>query len=366
MIRSDDSTCGQESAVLFPASAMPAAPAIPISATRTVPEPPGPDEYPPETGPANPPNRPPPSPPFNPRNILSSNDLQKELHAPSEGHVACYGYRYYDPLTGRWPSRDPIEEEGGMNLYGFVGNDGVNGVDVMGLSEEGFYYPAPSNSSRCCCDTIPKDENGKPYTKTRAGETFVWVNTYPHGEWQHYFLQGLGSTPSSDWQLGSLYGIGSPPPPSRITGAQNSDGKMLQAMAEAYDRHGGWIDTTGQITVEVSMTLLSGGCYAEVKIVAKTEQYALLALKDGLYPVMKRRFFSPQGTVELHIGDVWKYGTTKNPLWRYSGKWLRKMELRYQTQVCGSLDEALRAEKNAILKYIEEHGFLPPENKVVR
>jgi RHS repeat-associated protein len=30
-----------------------------------------------------------------------------------------YLYRYYDPLTGRWPSRDPIEEGGGMNLYGF-------------------------------------------------------------------------------------------------------------------------------------------------------------------------------------------------------------------------------------------------------
>ena len=137
MIRSDDSTCGQESAVLFPASAMPAAPAIPISATRTVPEPPGPDEYPPETGPANPPNRPPPSPPFNPRNILSSNDLQKELHAPSEGHVACYGYRYYDPLTGRWPSRDPVEETAGMNLYGFVGNNGIYRSDPLGLCDIG-------------------------------------------------------------------------------------------------------------------------------------------------------------------------------------------------------------------------------------
>jgi RHS repeat-associated protein len=34
--------------------------------------------------------------------------------------VAYYGYRYYDPVTGRWPSRDPIEERGGDNLYAFV------------------------------------------------------------------------------------------------------------------------------------------------------------------------------------------------------------------------------------------------------
>ncbi len=37
--------------------------------------------------------------------------------------VADYSYRYYDPLTGRWPSRDPIEEAGGINLYGFARNN---------------------------------------------------------------------------------------------------------------------------------------------------------------------------------------------------------------------------------------------------
>jgi RHS repeat-associated protein len=47
--------------------------------------------------------------------------------------VTYYGYRWYDPLTGRWPSRDPIGERGGLNLYGFVGNGGVNRIDVMGL-----------------------------------------------------------------------------------------------------------------------------------------------------------------------------------------------------------------------------------------
>ncbi|MCX6878739.1 MAG: RHS repeat-associated core domain-containing protein [Verrucomicrobia bacterium] len=43
-----------------------------------------------------------------------------------------YGYRWYDPLTGRWPSRDPLGEDGGLNLYGFVGNDGVDSVDLIG------------------------------------------------------------------------------------------------------------------------------------------------------------------------------------------------------------------------------------------
>ncbi|WP_144686707.1 RHS repeat domain-containing protein [Desulfobotulus alkaliphilus] len=49
-----------------------------------------------------------------------------------------YGYRYYAVELGRWISRDPIEEEGGINLYGFVGNDGLNWVDLLGLTEIEF------------------------------------------------------------------------------------------------------------------------------------------------------------------------------------------------------------------------------------
>ncbi len=44
-----------------------------------------------------------------------------------------YGFRYYDPDTGRWLNRDPIEEEGGYNLYGFVGNNVLNKWDIFGL-----------------------------------------------------------------------------------------------------------------------------------------------------------------------------------------------------------------------------------------
>jgi hypothetical protein len=33
-----------------------------------------------------------------------------------------------------WPARDPIGERGGMNLYGFVANDGVDRYDQLGLS----------------------------------------------------------------------------------------------------------------------------------------------------------------------------------------------------------------------------------------
>jgi RHS repeat-associated protein len=50
-----------------------------------------------------------------------------------EGVVMYYGYRFYDPETGRWPSRDPIGEQGGLNLYGFVGNRSTGWIDILGL-----------------------------------------------------------------------------------------------------------------------------------------------------------------------------------------------------------------------------------------
>ena len=37
------------------------------------------------------------------------------------------------PWVGGWLNRDPIGEEGGTNVYGFVGNDPVNGTDYLGL-----------------------------------------------------------------------------------------------------------------------------------------------------------------------------------------------------------------------------------------
>ena len=41
---------------------------------------------------------------------------------------------FYNPETGSFLNRDPIEERGGENLYGFVKNDGVNAWDYLGMA----------------------------------------------------------------------------------------------------------------------------------------------------------------------------------------------------------------------------------------
>ena len=54
-------------------------------------------------------------------------------YADDESDLLYYGYRYYKPSTGTWPNKDPMQEKGGLNLYGAIGNDEVNKSDYLGL-----------------------------------------------------------------------------------------------------------------------------------------------------------------------------------------------------------------------------------------
>ena len=71
--------------------------------------------------------------------ILSSGDLalinpfrfSSEYSDDALGLV-YYNYRHLEPVTGRWLSRDPIEEQGGLALYRFCGNNGVDLFDNLG------------------------------------------------------------------------------------------------------------------------------------------------------------------------------------------------------------------------------------------
>lgn len=49
------------------------------------------------------------------------------------GGLYYYGFRYYNPSTGRWPNRDPIGERGGVNLCAMVANNLVSRIDPLGL-----------------------------------------------------------------------------------------------------------------------------------------------------------------------------------------------------------------------------------------
>ena len=50
-----------------------------------------------------------------------------------------YGLRYYNPSTGRWANRDPIEEAGGLNSYSFINNKSPCLYDVIGAAPGDLY-----------------------------------------------------------------------------------------------------------------------------------------------------------------------------------------------------------------------------------
>jgi RHS repeat-associated protein len=63
-----------------------------------------------------------------------------------ESGLYYYGYRHYDPETGRWVSRDSIGERGGLNLQSFVENDVVNHWDFSGNQKQGRQEDTPSDN----------------------------------------------------------------------------------------------------------------------------------------------------------------------------------------------------------------------------
>ena len=68
----------------------------------------------------------------------------------NESDLVYYGYRSYNPSAGRWLSRDPIGERGGVNPYAFVGNRPASRWDRLGLlsltyANGGFQYSASSD-----------------------------------------------------------------------------------------------------------------------------------------------------------------------------------------------------------------------------
>ena len=91
-----------------------------------------------------------------------------------------YGYRYYDPSTGRWLSRDPLEEDGGVCLYGFNDNDSLNGWDALGEASKGHHIFARAVSegmSQAVRDFFDQDMNRifNEYYKTHNGRPMAGI-----------------------------------------------------------------------------------------------------------------------------------------------------------------------------------------------
>ncbi|MBW2630983.1 MAG: hypothetical protein JRC90_04325 [Deltaproteobacteria bacterium] len=119
-----------------------------------------------------------------------------------------FGYRDYDPDTGRWTAKDPILFAGGdTDLYGYCLNDPVNWVDPPGL------WGVKIGGSLMGADfsTTIYDSNKGWFTST---ETDIGVSTTAFGGGIHITFDDPCSSPSDDdsnlmvsWGLGQYLGF---------------------------------------------------------------------------------------------------------------------------------------------------------------
>jgi hypothetical protein len=156
--------------------------------------------------------------------------------------VLFYGFRYYDPVHGRWESRDPVGEMGGVNLYGFVGNRGVVQFDYLGLDgrqaeppvcspcKDGLAMENDHRGDSCC----PEDMHTSPRRglkvcgKPRDPET--GEELYPDED--RPFLQLLGEA-YTEWQ-GAVNDM-------LVPGTPNAD-------AGVYSANAGWVPASQALT----------------------------------------------------------------------------------------------------------------------
>ncbi len=79
--------------------------------------------------------------PYGHRESVGSTEISQPYGFNGKAHdsrfsIVHFGYRDYRPEEGRWLSRDPIEEFGGLNLFAFDNNDPINIIDPFGLCGE--------------------------------------------------------------------------------------------------------------------------------------------------------------------------------------------------------------------------------------
>ena len=64
----------------------------------------------------------------------------------AETNTVHYRFRDYSPANGKWLSRDPIGEQGGVNLYQVLSNNVINNIDIYGLYKKCISVSLPIGS----------------------------------------------------------------------------------------------------------------------------------------------------------------------------------------------------------------------------
>ena len=151
---------------------------------------------------------------------------------------------YYNPSTGCWPNRDPIEEEGGANVYSISSDDTINGIDDMGLT--------------CACKCLKVHVSFNP--QTIFGNMKIDFYAGPGAE--RYGSQIIIAWDVEGDPTQCRYFLKEPPggvsgtTPSGSAGSSSgTDGKFVELFAQIYtDSMGIRVDQRGKYTIHVDLT----------------------------------------------------------------------------------------------------------------
>lgn len=86
-----------------------------------------------------------------------------------ETGLLYYGYRYYAPEMGRWISRDPIGEEGGIDIYAFCYGNPANNADSDGrLVRTGTTLDTPTGVAAMLWAAEAMNQKSNPFTDPKS------------------------------------------------------------------------------------------------------------------------------------------------------------------------------------------------------
>ena len=122
-----------------------------------------------------------------------------------ESGLYYYGYRFYLPEVGRWVSRDPVGEKGGLSLYSYLDNAPINQIDLLGLAkvwtfsginnwEEGKYHDYVDEG------LSDWDYKKEPYFTGKSPGIYSEIGVKPH-YWNPYNDSKNAISLFSKWKL---------------------------------------------------------------------------------------------------------------------------------------------------------------------
>ncbi len=330
-----------------------------------------------------------------------------------------FGPRQYDPQIGRFWGVDPMSQF--PSGYTGMGNDPANMIDPSGCYADGIGIMAKPPAGPVGSFGGAQGAGPNPFEQPaffvdgmradyaafidalRMNQVLARGGARGPGHWvDHNYARGndgemdasrfnpgtpnqrnnlYGMTVSTRWVPDNpdiaVHGVGQPGTMESIVPVWGSG---RAAVDDFQNGRYGWAAFNAAMAIsDVFLiksigTAVGKGIFAGLRTVVvkggtKVEQYALRAAEDGFYPVMKRGFLDPQELTWLAKGDVWKFGTTKNPLTRYSQTYLDNVGefgVYYSKEFSGTLQQALTVERMKIVNFFQQNGFLPAGNKIIR